>query len=279
MKRRCYCGQSKSFPLCDGRHTDLGWSCNYSDEVDPVILMSGSPRSYNLAQKAANHFQGISMLNARRLMFCETFVYFCDGSDYGHWLNFSEKVSAERKILVNMGHHLPHPGDEDWLVYSLSEDEIHPLIELDEIIKGRLNSLELETSKKIFISHSVDDEAQLENIVRSLRRYLGWEVFVCSDSIRSGPWFDQIKAELKNSNFQLFFISETTNRSVFCAFEAGLGLAWDKPIALVSLDGSKPPIYLQHLQMWDSVRLRQNKPWLNSEEILMDCVLKSVGSI
>ena len=279
MKRRCYCGDSQSFPLCDGKHTELGWSCNLSEKVDPVILMSASPRSYNLAQKAADHFEGFSSLNTRRLIFCETFVYFCDGSNYDHWFNFSKKVNAGRKILVNLGHHLPHPRDEDWLVYSLAEDDTDLLIEIDQILKGKSSSLKSKTSKKIFVSHSVDDEALLEPVINSLRRYLGWELFVCSDSIRGGPWFEQIKIELRNCDYQLFFVSENTNRSVFCAFEAGLGLAWQKPLALVSLDGSKPPSYLQHLQMWDALRLAQNKPWLNSHEILVDCVLKSLESI
>ena len=275
---RCYCGKSESYPRCDGKHTELGWSCGNTDDVDPILLFSASPKSYNLAQRVADHLQGTSILNARELFFCKTFVYFCDGSDYDHWAHLSSKINADRKILINLGANLPHPNDADWQVYYIAENEIYPIVEIEQILQGQSQAIKHLNSKKVFVTHAVEDEVRLEPIIQKLRQFLAWDLFVCNDSIKSGPWFEQIRDKLQVCDIQLFIISEASNRSVFCAFEAGLGMAWAKSTTMVSLDGSKPPSYLQHLQMWDAVRIGKQKPWLNAQEILMNCILNALGS-
>ena len=65
MRQRCYCKYSKIYPICDGTHSQEGWSCEVSEKPDLKLVFSASPSSFNLAQKAAHHFDGKSLLNIR----------------------------------------------------------------------------------------------------------------------------------------------------------------------------------------------------------------------
>ena len=279
MKRRCFCGQSILYPVCDGQHNQLGWTCASPEQPDPDLLISASPHSFNLAEKAAHHFKAKTLLNIRSQQHSQTLLYFCDGSDYAHFRRFDENTSAVKRILINLGEHLPHPNKGNWDVYQMAQDEIHPIIEIEKILNGQSSSLRAGSQRKIFLTHAIQDEDLLEPVIHKLRQDLGWEIFLCADSIQAGGWFEQIEQELKNCDCQLFIVSKASIDSVFCAFETGLAMAWNKPIAMVGLDGHKPPAYLQHLQMFDCGRLANQKPWLNASEVLMDCTLSALGSV
>ena len=68
------------------------------------------------------------------------------------------------------------------------------------------------------------------------------------------------------------------NASTFCAFEAGLAAAMEKPVFIVSLDGAAPPSHLQHIQSADVPRVVRSRPWLTAEDAALEAVLDALGS-
>ena len=67
MDRRCVCGRSTSFPICDGSHTEKGWSC-VPEKVqarDTVILSAShylslaEKWSYRLGATHSNRSTGM----------------------------------------------------------------------------------------------------------------------------------------------------------------------------------------------------------------------------
>ena len=279
MKQRCYCKHSKVYPICDGTHSQEGWSCKVSEKPDLKLVFSASPSSFNLARKAAHHFDGESLLNIRQRLQGETFVYLCDGSNYTHFEDCVNKVETSRKVFINLTDYLPFPRLEGWTLGNIHRDEMHPLMELEKILNDFDKSQHATDLGRIFVSHAVGDEEVLEPAIRKLRKSLDWEIFLCGDSIQNGPWFEQIEHHLRNCDSYLFVVSSKSVESVFCAFESGYATALKKPCAIVSLDGCMPPKYLQHLQVFDCSRLAMQKPWLNSQETLIDCIFQALDSI
>jgi len=53
-----------------------------------------------------------------------------------------------------------------------------------------------------------------------------------------------------------------------------MAYALETPISLISLDGSRPPIFVQHLQTIGLIRLERQKPWLDKGDLLLDQLLK-----
>ena len=131
---------------------------------------------------------------------------------------------------------------------------------------------------RLFLSHATADEAHLMPAVAALRA-LGIEVFLCGDSIPQGSrWWDEIRAALQACDRFLLVLSASSVDSTWCAFEAGAALAWDKPVQLISLDGSLPPSFLAHLQMQDLPRIQRLRPWLDAEDALVEALVAPLSA-
>ena len=132
--------------------------------------------------------------------------------------------------------------------------------------------------KSAFISHAVKDEALIMPVMDYLRTYFQADLFLCADSIPpSTNWQDTILAALQKQSYFVLLLSQATLASHFCSFEIGVAYALKKPIILLSLDRSRPPTFIQHLQSIDVNRLMQQKPWLDEQDILLDELLKSLS--
>ena len=56
-----------------------------------------------------------------------------------------------------------------------------------------------------------------------------------------------------------------------------MATALGKPVRLVSLDGSLPPVFIQHLQTADLERLGRSRPWLERHDLLLEELLKIIA--
>lgn len=132
--------------------------------------------------------------------------------------------------------------------------------------------------KSAFISHAVKDEALIMPVMDYLRTYFQADLFLCADSIPPGTdWQGTIIAALQNQSCFVALLSQATLASHFCSFEIGMAYALKKPIILISLDQSRPPVFVQHLQSIDLIRLVRQKPWLDEQDVLLDALLKSLS--
>jgi hypothetical protein len=135
--------------------------------------------------------------------------------------------------------------------------------------------LELNTG---FISHAVRDEPLLLPAVDYLRRYYKANLFACADSISPGAdWQNAILTALTERQRFVGLLSEASRASHFCSFEIGVACALRKPIRLLSLDGSPPPVFVQHVQAADLPRLARQRPWLDVQDIVADELLKALS--
>ena len=138
------------------------------------------------------------------------------------------------------------------------------------------DSIEINKSKpaNIFLSHSSRDEEALLPAINFLRKNLGFQFFVCADSIEPGSrWLPKIKSELVKSDAFIYIASLASNQSTFCAFECGCAMALEKEIRIISLDGTPPPAHLQDIQALEIPRLLKRKPWLEFTQGLIEALL------
>ena len=274
MQKRCICGYAKSFPICDGAHQGRGWSCAQQEDTytENVVISSFHYRS--LAQKWAYHLRG-SIFEDRAITQCDHLWILCDGSNLSYITQQMNMIQAQKTTLVAI---------------NISFEHLHMMSDVDEvrIIDDRKKipiwtQLQLEgvphkkrTRQKIFLSHSVADEAILGSIVSFLRKGLQHEVFDCSDSILAGSlWYTEITKALKESDIMLCMLSSSFAQSTFCAFEVGMARALDKEIRIISIDDTLPPSYAQDIQMISVPRYQRAHPWLSIEETLLECILLS----
>lgn len=103
---------------------------------------------------------------------------------------------------------------------------------------------------RVFVSHAVSDEAVILPVVDRLRALYGLEAFVCADSIADGAdWAGAIAAALEASDCFLLLLSAAVRRSHFCSFEVGYAVGKGVPLRIISLDGTLPPAFVQHVHM------------------------------
>ncbi|MDP6507243.1 MAG: toll/interleukin-1 receptor domain-containing protein, partial [Planctomycetota bacterium] len=129
--------------------------------------------------------------------------------------------------------------------------------------------------KSAFISHAVADESLIMPAVEYLRQYFDAGLFLCADSIETGSvWQKEITEALEAKDCFICLLSEASLASHFCSFEIGVASALEKPLIQISLDGSMPHVFIQHLQAIDLPRIVKQKPWLDVEDALLDELLK-----
>jgi TIR domain len=281
--RLCICGRSKTLPFCDNSHISENWSCAVEDRWSDYGF-SASGRYQNLALKLSAHFGGLLVLPSSTRLTVDTLVTILDGTDLNRVLISNRHQRARRQIVVTLG------VDPGLLATPFPQHEIHSLGDVD-ILQAfkRIRQLledppgpqeaEKKTIASCFLSHAVKDEPLIQRAVEYLRDFYGADFFLCGDSIQPGDdWFEVVSLALREKERFVVFLSEWTLKSHFVSFEIGVASALEKPIILLSLDGSYPPSFLQHLQFVDLPRLRQQKPWLSIQDIQVDELLRALGS-
>lgn len=281
MAKRCICGASSTFPICDNTHESKGWTCTVGvGQVDLALVASSSLQ--NLAGRLAHRF-GATVLTAPQRLVCERLVVFSDGQDVGVTRRIIADVSAQHVMVCGVG---VTAASIQWAFPGVSVRELE-----DRTLGGLWQAAQAAVSgfpasvaaasavsrPSVFLSHAVADESHLERLIGTLRDGFGVDLFVCADSIPPGAvWHERIAAELEQRDVFLLVVSRASSSSTFCAFEVGVAVAMGKPIRLVSIDGSRPPAFVQHLQAADVPRLIRAKPWLDVESALLEACLSSL---
>ena len=269
--RRCFCGKSKKYPLCDGQHTEVGWSCTTKPIPRAQYVSISSNHYRSLAQKWSAQHNGLVIEEEEEpQIFCQELWIFCDGSDIDSILFHRNRVHAQRVVLVSisLSHRLLFALGAFDSVIEIQDGSIWPQLQ-----NAELQSPEEKSLQRIFLSHAVVDEAQWIPAFDELRS-LNHSIFSCSDSITSGSnWYTEIIHELTACDWILALVSEGFLRSTFCAFEIGMARTLNKPILLISIDDSFPPSYAQDLHMETLSRYCATRPWLTPQEALNEVVL------
>jgi hypothetical protein len=278
-KKRCVCGLSKVFPLCDGRHQSEGWQCGESRGDTITTAFMASPGLVNLADRLAHRFKGTSLHLCQGAIQCDRLVIITDGHDLEHVQANAARVSCHSRLVLGVG------LDEGVLSWAFPDTELISLTDEPSLLWAAAEHAILRGSgepasvaaPRIFLSHAVADESIIFPVIESLREHFGIHIFVCADSIPSGSkWRDTINQQLEGCGLFLFMASKHSAQSVFCAFEAGSAIALGKSIRIISLDGSSPPSYLQDVQATDVCRLLKRKPWLTQEAGILESCLTAV---
>ncbi len=281
-KAICVCGKSKTFPICDGSHHSANWSCQ-SKQNWVKIGFCASPRYQNIALKCADHYKGANCLPGKSYPQLDTLIIITDGTDLQFPSEIYPKIQAQQSFVITLGiqgdflsKHFPQAK----IITSPLSNPLHAFknikTQVDLILKGKSPPenppfLTSKAPKNIFLSHAVLDEAIIMPVVEYLRDYLNVSIFVCTDSIELGTnWHQEIIQGLQQQEHFVALISKPYLASHFCSFEIGMAFALKKTINFISLDGSMPHVFVQHLQCIDLPRLKTLRPWLEIEDLLLD---------
>jgi len=289
MARRqqlCVCGRSANLPWCDGSHSAEDWSCDIAGEV-PAFGFMAPGRIGNLARKLAAAFDGLLVREREPGARVQHFVVLVDGSDVLDATSLGDAVSFDTCTVFGLG--VPcaalqrlYPGVDRHLTLPrmplpMAFREVH-----DQLRNGLPTPVPRAPKPNLrsaFVSHAVVDEAVILPVVNALRERIGADVFLCADSIALGQqWHAEIEAALASRDVFVLVLSEAAARSTFCAFEVGVAVGAGKPIVIVSLDGTLPPAYVQHIHMFDAVRMQRTFPWLDADDVLLEGLLGALGS-
>jgi len=280
--RLCICGRSSRLPLCDGTHRADDWSCDRVPGPDAPVAFLTDPTYANLADRLAHRFDGVVLDRRNAPPRVGRLVVLTSGHPLR---DLQARVAAtphEACTVIGIGVAdetlgWAFPGAEHTSLTSLSGVALWA--EAESFLLEGEGRKGTPPRPRVFLSHAHQDEAALFPSIEALREIHGLDLFVCADSIpRGADWHATIEGELRSRDMFLAVISEHAARSTFCAFEAGMAVALDKPVRLVSLDGAPPPAHLQHLQSADVPRLRARKPWLPSDAAVLEAVLTAVSS-
>lgn len=278
--RRCICGRSARYPLCDDSHRTAGWRCVTSTVERVQYAFVGSPHLQNLADRLAHRFGGTSMHALDGRVRATVLVVVTDGVGHASVRTHMEAVHADETLVIGVG------LDENMLSWAFPGARIAPIADgsgttvwdrAQACIEGGGARLVPVSRPRIFLSHGVNDESRIFPALSTLRTEYGLEIFVCADSIRPGAdWQEEIRDHLRRCDLFVVLSSKAASSSVFCAFEAGMAVGLEKPTRLVDLDGGPLPSHLRGIQAISLPRLRVRKPWLTEGDALVDALLWTI---
>ena len=279
--KRCVCEQSTTFPLCDGSHASEGWTCAVGNETEVPAVFVASSSLGSLAQRLAHRFGGALVEPSKPAPVANRLVVLTDGHDISGIREKVARVNARQRLLITVGIEpaVASWAFEGWESVHIPESGPTMLWRAAEAALQQVPGAAPGGDKppKVFLSHSVKDEGQIFEVIDALRKDFGIPIFVCADSIAPGSdWLNTIRRELQDCDLVLFLASADANSSVFCAFEAGFASALGKPIHVICLDSSTPPVHLENLQALQTDRLRARKPWLDSSDALLEACLAAL---
>ena len=105
------------------------------------------------------------------------------------------------------------------------------------------------SSKAVFISHATEDEDAAHELAALLKQ-AKVSCFVAKKSIpHAAEWAVTIFQAIKDCRVFAPLVSAAAKRSRWCTLEIGAALGQKKQVVPVSLDSTKPPQVLAHLQI------------------------------
>ena len=279
-RKRCICGRSKELPLCDGAHRSAGWQCDFMGPGPLAFAFAASHSLRNLGDRLAHRFQGQSLHTPTQNFEASRLVLVTDGHDTARLQQIAAAVRSKDTTVLAVGtaaQGLRWAFPDAAFVVIEEEDATVLWKSAEAAVQTAAEPAERQSPPRVFLCHSVHDEAQLFPVIDILRDHFGVPLFVCADSIAPGSgWQAEIQTQLLECDLVLFLSSEHANKSVFCGFEAGMATAMGKVIHVINLDGTRLPDYLQQIQANDVPRLQNRKPWLTSMDALLEACLESV---
>ena len=279
--RRCVCGKSSTFPLCDFSHQSEKWQCQpESGQVAKWCFVAG-PQNYNLSEKLAAQFGGVAAHTIEESLVVENQVLVTEGTDLETLSVLAKRISANQTLVmaVNANAQIIANLFPNALVAEISGDSLEVWQRIKkaclEFQDSNVVPTQQRSPKRLFVSHTVADEPFIVPAVEYVRRHFNSEVFLCADSIASGTdWQSKIIEQLKATEVFVYILSANSLSSTFCAFEIGFASAAEKDLAIISIDGTSPPAFAQHIQMGDVERLRLRNPWLDPDEAFLELMLE-----
>lgn len=276
---RCACGKSRAMPWCDGSHNNEQWACEPQVHHSVNRAFYAPPALTNLAKRLAWRFDG-EVISPGDKVSGKQLVVIDDGSDL-NWLkqtrqdfefeqSFYIGIDFTADILAHalgFSHHLTLNGSLLDIFVAL-ESNLAPWFNGKSPVAEP--HIQCEALKRVFVSHAVADEALLLPVVDSLRQLTELDLFLCFDSIEKGEkWRRQIDGALNKSELFIYVISKASVQSTYCAYEVGCAHSLNKPICLISIDGTLPPAYISQIHCIDIQREISAKPWLDVKSALM----------
>mmetsp|Transcript_8343 Transcript_8343/g.34949 ORF Transcript_8343/g.34949 Transcript_8343/m.34949 type:complete len:363 (+) Transcript_8343:28-1116(+) len=310
----CACGKSKTFPLCDGSHVAENWTCVSRTKVADFAVTS-SPRYETIARKLSSELSATLCLPGSQRGFPSevgTLLVFTDSLDLAAVSDCYKKLRGrcKRAVVFSLG-----PGAtllpmhfancSLWDLAELNVDVVEVFTVALSVATGAVDHVQLQKTgvrqiiaqveaepsarematrkatrlHPAFVSHAVRDEHLLQKPIHLLREWYDADLFLCADSIPpTANWYEQIENSLRQSTVFIGLVSDSLVQSKFCAFEMGAAMALQKPMYLISLDGTMPPAFVQHLQCVDVPRMQRLKPWLQVEDIVLEEMIKAMST-
>ena len=167
--KRCICGNSKLFPLCDGSHRSKNWQCEgRPGQVAKWCFVAG-PHNENLAAKLSAAFRGVAAQIGAGEISAERLVVITEGTDLDSVVPMAAQISAPWRMAVAVNTEpetLAHafPG---WPIQAVRGDssielwqQIRSLCASDADAKvSRPRPIQLRSA---FLSHAVADEPLIQ---------------------------------------------------------------------------------------------------------------------
>jgi len=298
-KIRCACGKSQQMPWCDGSHKNSQWDCESQIQQPIARGILCAPALANLAKRICWRFDAQAMqLNMPQnlpndskssVQLGNYLVIIDDGSGINQLKQTLASVEFQQVLYVAIDFE-PQAiatalGIKQYV--NLSGELLDIFVQLESMLaKWYQGSLSFEhqplgcpSLKRLFISHAVADESVILPAIESLRQLTDIEVFMCFDSIKTGEkWRRQIDSSLTKSDVFISMISASSLPSTYCAYEVGFAQALQKPMYLISLDGSLPPAFISHIHALDLPREIAAKPWLDQQSSLIMQLIVIINS-
>lgn len=279
IKKRCICGSSSKFPICDGKHGSQNWRCS-PDELyfHPRIIIS-SPHYLSLAESLAHKHNLLAFHLKTDVSHCEELIILHDSDDLQPLATYAQKIHHTRRRVISID--CPSPdvlnGDPPAIRISIESMPFKQFIDAASNAINQTVSSDFNIPKRLFVSHAVKDEARIMPVINRLREHYRCTVFLCADTIPAGAnWQIKIEDELRDSDVVLVMCSKNLNQSTFCAYEVGLAKGMRIPIRPILLDEIPPPIFLQHLNAPSVSRINKTRPWLNESDAIASAVFMTL---
>ncbi len=280
--KRCVCGRSKTFPLCDGNHVSTGWNCAIQESISVERCFLASGNYASLSEKLAHHYNAVSANSQEGRIACEELIILCDGTNLERIHKEMRRINFQKQHLLVIGAPIEivvRAFPESDLQQSVSDDFSILWMECKRALEApkKIEDTRAKTFQSIFVSHAVEDEVVLLPIVEYIRAFFDVEIFLCTDSIYSGSnWYQTIVDNLARSEKVLAINSASFYRSTFCAFEIGMTRSLNKQLSIITLDRTTLPAHMQDIQSQYVQRVQKNKPWLSEKEALSEIFLREL---
>lgn len=277
-QKRCVCGHSSSYPICDETHVGTDWSCKRDTGPHLEWIFVASASLQNLALRLAHQFEGLAVWERGEALRCERLVVITDGHRLSQLQSVMAAVDARQTTVLGVGMageavRWAFPG-LPWV--TIPDDSMTTLWHDARRALEAPRASQPQLPPTVFVSHAVADEPEILPVLEVLTERYGVELFICSH-IKSGKrWHKEILDHLHEYERFVFLNSAAASASTFCAFECGVALSTSKSVHVIGLDDANPPAYLQHLQMASVPRRVAVRPWLTTRDVLLELLLEAL---